>query len=89
MSGSRIIPGTEEVPNINGVYRAKVEVKGVKKVWDRVKVYNTISEAYKNKKQIRDNKYIGKTSSGIDVEMYLNKDGSIATAYPLYKKPKE
>ncbi|MCY8208348.1 T7SS effector LXG polymorphic toxin [Bacillus subtilis] len=98
MSGSRIIPGTEEVPDINGVYRAKVEVKGVKKVakssffpkeWDRVKVYNTISEAYKNKKQIRDNKYIGKTSSGIDVEMYLNKDGSIATAYPLYKKTKE
>ncbi|MEC1582471.1 EndoU domain-containing protein [Bacillus subtilis] len=59
MSGSRIIPGTEEVPDINGVYRAKVEVKGVKKVakssffpkeWDRVKVYNTISKAYKNKK---------------------------------------
>ncbi|MGD1414304.1 EndoU domain-containing protein [Bacillus stercoris] len=48
-----------------------------------------LTEAYKNKKQIRDNKYIGKTSSGIDVEMYLNKDGSIATAYPLYKKPKE
>ncbi|WP_430742322.1 T7SS effector LXG polymorphic toxin [Bacillus atrophaeus] len=98
MGGSRVIPGTEEVPDINGVYRAKVEVKGVKKVakssffpkeWDRVKVYNTISEAYKNKKQIRDNKYIGKTSSGIDVEMYINKDGSIATAYPLYKKPKE
>ncbi|WP_456279731.1 T7SS effector LXG polymorphic toxin [Bacillus sp. K7] len=98
MSGSRILPGTEEAPDINGVYRAKVEVNGVKKVarstffpkeWDRVKVYNTISEAYKNKKLIRDNKYIGKTSSGIDVEMYINKDGSISTAYPLYKKPKE
>ncbi|AGF28199.1 MULTISPECIES: T7SS effector LXG polymorphic toxin [Bacillus amyloliquefaciens group] len=98
MMGGNIIPGTEEVPDINGVYRAKVEVKGIKKVarstffpkeWDRIKVYNTISEAYKNKKQVRDNKYIGKTSSGIDVEMYINKDGSIATAYPLYKKPRE
>ncbi|MBU2660192.1 EndoU domain-containing protein [Bacillus cabrialesii] len=48
-----------------------------------------LAEAYKNKKQIRDNKYIGKTSSGVDVEMYINKNGSIATAYPLYKKPKE
>lgn len=45
-----------------------------------------IDEAYQNKKQIGSNKYKGVTSSGIKIEMYLNKDGSIATAYPLYKK---
>lgn len=30
MGGSRILPGTEEAPDVIGVYRAKVEVKGVK-----------------------------------------------------------
>ncbi|WNV78901.1 EndoU domain-containing protein [Bacillus atrophaeus] len=60
--GSRVIPGTEEVPDINGVYRAKVEVKGVKKVakssffpkgWDRVKVYNTFPKLQKQKTNTR------------------------------------
>ncbi|WP_244935257.1 EndoU domain-containing protein [Sporolactobacillus inulinus] len=45
-----------------------------------------MDEAYQSRKPIRLNKYRGITSSGIKIEMYLNKDGSIATAYPLYKK---
>ncbi|MFJ8068433.1 T7SS effector LXG polymorphic toxin [Peribacillus sp. NPDC096447] len=93
MMGGKIVPGTEETPDINGVYRAKVEVNGVMKIakstffpkdWDRVKVNNAINEAFENK--IKDgNRYVGRTSSGIDIGMYLNRDGTIATAFPLYK----
>lgn len=93
MMGGKIVPGSEETPDINGVYRAKVEINGVMKIakstffpkdWDRVKVNNAINEAFENK--IKDgNRYVGRTSSGIDIGMYLNRDGTIATAFPLYK----
>ncbi|WP_236251232.1 EndoU domain-containing protein [Bacillus sp. NSP9.1] len=95
MGGGKIIPGTETKPDKNGVYRAKVEVNGVTKKakssffpkdWNRADVLKAINEAYQSKKQVDIYKYIGKSSSGIEIEMYLNKDGSIATAYPLYKK---
>ncbi|MDQ0233417.1 EndoU domain-containing protein [Metabacillus malikii] len=93
--GGKIIPGTEKRPDKNGVYMAKVEIEGVKKIadssffpktWNRVDVLKAIDEAYQTKQQIGPNKYKGITNSGIKIEIYLNKDGSIATAYPLYKK---
>lgn len=74
---------------------AKVEIDGVSKIadssffpkeWNRIEVLNAIDEAYNSKIKVRSNKYRGVTSSGIKIEMYLNKDGSIVTAYPLYKK---
>ncbi|WP_255295588.1 WXG100 family type VII secretion target [Bacillus cereus] len=95
MMCGKIIPGTESVPDKNGIYRAKVEIDGVEKVakssffpkeWNRVDVLKGIDEAYQNKIQVGSYKYKGVTSSGIKIEMYLNTDGSIATAYPLYKK---
>ncbi|WP_260287070.1 T7SS effector LXG polymorphic toxin [Peribacillus aracenensis] len=95
MMGGKIVSGTEKKPDKNGVYMAKVEIDGVKKIadssffpkeWNRAEVLKAINEAYQSKEQIASNKYRGITSSGIKVEMYLNKDGSIATAYPLYKK---
>ncbi|WP_034323298.1 T7SS effector LXG polymorphic toxin [Bacillus zhangzhouensis] len=95
MQGGKVIPGSESLPDKNGIYRAKVEIDGVEKVakssffpkeWNRVDVLKAIDEAYQNKQQIGPNKFKGVTSSGMKIEMYLNKDGSIATAYPLYKK---
>ncbi|ENH96249.1 YqcG, partial [Gracilibacillus halophilus YIM-C55.5] len=95
MMGGKIIPGSEKIPDKNGVYEAKVEIGGKRKVakssffpkeWNRVDVLKAIDEAYQNKKQIGANKFIGKNSAGIKIEMFLNKDGSIATAYPLYNK---
>ncbi|PLR92379.1 T7SS effector LXG polymorphic toxin [Bacillus halotolerans] len=95
MMGGKIIPGTEKKPDTNGVYMAKVEVDGVKKIadssffpkeWNRADVLKAIDEAYQTKKQIGSNKFRGISASGIKIEMYLNKDGTIATAYPLYKK---
>lgn len=95
MMGGKIIPGTEKKPDKNGVYMAKVEVESVKKIadssffpreWNRADVLKAIDEAYHTRKQVRSNKYRGITSTGIKIEMYLNNDGTIATAYPLYKK---
>jgi len=94
MMGGKIIPETETLPDINGVYRANVEISGIRKIakssffpkdWDRVQVLEAISEAFENKRQIGNNKYSGTSSSGITIEMYLNSDGSIATAYPIYR----
>jgi Bacterial EndoU nuclease len=94
MMGGKLVPGTETKPDKNGIYKAKVEVEGERKLakssffpkdWNRVQVLEAINEAYDSKRQIDDNKFLGKTSSGIHIEMYLNKDGSIATAYPIYK----
>ncbi|MCK1981364.1 MULTISPECIES: T7SS effector LXG polymorphic toxin [Peribacillus] len=94
MMGGKIVPGTETMPDRNGVYRATVEVNGVRKNvdssffpkdWDRVQVLKSIEEAFVNKRQIGRNKYSSLTSSGITIEMYLKPDGSIATAYPIYE----
>ncbi|MFK8881687.1 T7SS effector LXG polymorphic toxin [Bacillus velezensis] len=95
MMGGKIIPDTEKKPDKNGVYMTKVEVGSVKKIadssffpreWNRADVLKAIDEAYHTRKQVRSNKYRGITSTGIKIEMYLNSDGTIATAYPLYKK---
>ncbi len=95
MMGGRIIPGTETTPDKNGVYEANVIINGKKKNvpssffpqhWDRVAVLNAIREAYKNKKIIKGNKYFGKTSSGMTIEMYIDRNGIILTAYPKYDK---
>ncbi|WP_373022270.1 EndoU domain-containing protein [Terribacillus halophilus] len=52
----------------------------------RVSSKRAIDDAYQNKTQIGSNKFIGETPSGIKIEMFLNKNGLIATAYPLYNK---
>uniref|UniRef100_A0A7U3YGC7 Bacterial EndoU nuclease domain-containing protein n=1 Tax=Geobacillus sp. (strain Y4.1MC1) TaxID=581103 RepID=A0A7U3YGC7_GEOS0 len=93
MGGGKIVPGSESLCNCHGVYFANVEVNGVKKQvpstffpkdWSRVDVLNAIKEAYENKTQLRGNKYIGTTSSGMRIEMYLDSMGKIITAYPKY-----
>ncbi|MFJ7853946.1 T7SS effector LXG polymorphic toxin [Peribacillus frigoritolerans] len=94
MMGGKIVPGSETRPDRNGVYRAKVVIDGVEKrakssffpkEWDRVQVLKAIDEAFKNKTQIGENKYSGLTSSGLQIDMYLKTDGSVATAYPIYE----
>jgi len=49
-------------------------------------VIQAVSEAYKNKRSIGGGKYAGFTAAGLEIHMYLNKDGkTIATAFPIYK----
>src|SRR5690625_3115434 len=72
MMGGKIIPGTKTPPDKNGVYMAKVEIKGVKKKpnssffpehWDRVDVLKAVGEAFENKKHLGRGIYEGETRS--------------------------
>lgn len=92
----RIIPGTESPVNQFGVYNAKVEVNGIKKITNNgystffpadmspQQVVDAINEAYDNKKYSRRNMYAGDTSIGITINMYIDDNGKIISAYPIY-----
>ena len=47
-------------------------------------VVDCINEAYTNRVYLRGNKYSGITLNGMEIEMYLDADGKILSAYPLY-----
>lgn len=95
-SGS-IIEGTKG-PALNdaGVYEARVEVDGIPKKanggystffpdhMSPQEVVDTINEAYSNKVLAYGNKYIGKSSNGLKIGMYIRKsDGKIISAFPM------
>ena len=93
-SGS-IIEGTKS-PALNdaGVYEAKVEVNGTLKKANGGKstffpdhmspqeVVDAINEAYSNMELIEGSRYSGTSRNGIDIEIILNSEGKIITAYP-------
>ena len=93
-SGS-IIEGTKS-PTLNdaGVYEAKVEVNGILKKANGGKstffpdhmspqeVVDAINEAYSNMELIEGSRYSGTSRNGIDIEIILNSEGKIITAYP-------
>ncbi len=85
-------------PDKNGVYEAIVEVQGKSKKapssffpknWTKNDVVNAINDAYTNKipdLKKGNNYFEGKSNNGVTVGMYLNKDGTIATAFPIHGK---
>ncbi|WP_339189593.1 EndoU domain-containing protein [Paenibacillus sp. FSL R5-0490] len=86
------IVGKVDTPNEFGVYQANVEINGVPKgpkstffpkEWTPQQVIDSVNEAYNNKVNIKNNKYIGKTSTGMEVELILRND-KIISAYPIY-----
>lgn len=88
---NRVILGTEILPDKHGVYKGFVFVNGVTKrvvssfypqKWAPQQVINAINEAYKNKVNVFRNRYIG-DFQGIQIEMYLNPEGKIKSAYPI------
>ena len=93
-SGS-IIEGTKS-PALNdaGVYEEKVEVNGTLKKANGGKstffpdhmspqeVVDSINEAYSNMELIEGSRYSGTSRNGIDIEIILNSEGKIITAYP-------
>ncbi len=93
-SGS-IIEGTKS-PALNdaGVYEAKVKVNETLKKANGGKstffpdhmspqeVVDTINEAYSNMELIEGSRYSGTSRNGIDIEIILNSEGKIITAYP-------
>ncbi|HDR7716938.1 MULTISPECIES: EndoU domain-containing protein [Bacillus cereus group] len=83
---------TEE-PNEHGVYKAEVEVNGIPKEfessffpkdWNRVEVLQAVKEAYNNREYTgRGNRYIGRTSHGIEIMMFIDSRNRVISAFPL------
>lgn len=80
----------------HGVYKAKVMIENVEKGpystffpkhWSEEQVEKAILEAYENRQLERVNpeRYQATLSSGVRIEMQLDKDGSIITAYPIWE----
>ena len=96
-TSGNIIEGTKgSVLNDAGVYEAKVEVNGIPKKanggystffpdhMSPQEVVDAINEAYSNKVLAHGNKYIGKSSNGLKIGMYIRKsDGKIISAFPM------
>ena len=95
-TSGNVIPETESSTNNFGIYKAKVEVNGIPKTanggfssfypksMSPQEVIGSINEAYRNRVYIRGNTYSGLTSSGMEIEMFLDKNGKIISAYPVY-----
>ena len=86
----RILKITRQ-PNKYGVYEAEFRAFGQTKKstffpdrWSRQKVLDSIYEAYFNPVNKSRNARVGKTTDGLRVKMYLDQEGNIATAFPLY-----
>ncbi|WP_426980666.1 EndoU domain-containing protein [Bacillus pseudomycoides] len=86
------IVGNLDPSNEFGVYQAKVEINGVlkgpkstffPKDWTHQQVIDAVNEAFNNKVNIKNNRYIGKTSNGMAIEIIL-RNNKIISAYPVY-----
>lgn len=92
----QIISGTESEPNEQGVYEAEVEVSSVAKTsnggkssffpdeWTAQEVVDAINEAYENREFITGNTYEGLSSEGVLINMYLDQNDQIISAFPIY-----
>ncbi|WP_246054464.1 EndoU domain-containing protein, partial [Paenibacillus anaericanus] len=86
------IVGNIDPPNEFGVYQANIEINGVvkgpkstffPKEWTPQQVIDAVNEAFNNKVIIKNNKYIGETGTGMEIEFILRND-KIISAYPVY-----
>lgn len=97
-SPGKIIEGTKGSEDENGVYIAQIEVDGIAKISNRGRssfypenmtpqdVVDAINEAYDTRQEIDEDKYEGETSRGFLIQMYINDNGKITTAFPIYEK---
>lgn len=92
---AHLVEGTKSKLDRHGVYRGKVEKNGIKKTamstffpqsWTAQQVVDAIQEAYHNKKFVSGNIYNGTTKEGITVQMYLDENDKIISAFPKYVK---
>ena len=95
-SRGKIIPGTRSDKDKRGVFTAKVEVSGEKKNgfssfypedWSPQEVVDSINTAYKdalsNPQNPRGKLWIG-YDGDLEIDMYLNDNDKIVTAYPIF-----
>ena len=93
-SPGKIIDGTRGTPNEFGIYEGKVEVNGVAKTANKgistffpeemtpQQVVDTINEAYDTKVLRISNQYQGIAKNGMKVNMYLDSNSKIISAFP-------
>lgn len=94
-SAGSIVSGTKTSPDANGVYTGKVQVSGVDKTGNRgyssfypeymtpQDVVDAIRHAYENREHETGNTYIGESGLGFDIEMYLDDNNKIISAFPV------
>lgn len=96
-SKGKIIDGTRSDADENGVFTGKVEVSGVKKngfssfypeSWTPQQVVDAINTAYDDALSDKSNPHgsiwIGYCGD-LEIDMYLNSDKKITTAFPVYE----
>ena len=95
-TSGNVIPGTESSNNNFGVYKAKVEVNGIPKTANGgfstfysknlspQQVVDAINEAYSNceLKLGTRNTYQGVANNGMKIDMFLDQNGKIISAFP-------
>jgi hypothetical protein len=93
-SPGKIIDGTRGMPNEFGIYEGKVEVNRVAKTANKgistffpeemtpQQVVDTINEAYDTKVLRISNQYQGIAKNGMKVNMYLDSNSKIISAFP-------
>jgi hypothetical protein len=99
-SKGRILDGTRGKKDENGVFTAKVEVDGVKKEgfssfypedWSPQEVVDAINTAYRDaladKQNPRGSLWIGHAGK-LEIDMYLDDNRKILTAYPIHRGKK-
>lgn len=96
-SSGKIIDGTKNEKDNNGVYEAKVEVNGISKAGNGgmssfypenltpQEVIDAINQAYDSRVNLRGNAYVWESDGGLEIEMYLDADNKIISAFPIYK----
>lgn len=91
-----MIPGTENLLNDFGVYKAQVKVNNIPKTGNGgystfyakdlspQEVIDSINEDYANRIFVEEsrNSYVGVSKRGLIIEMYINKKGKIISAFP-------
>jgi hypothetical protein len=91
-----VLEPTRSALDEHGVYEANVVIEGIRKGprssffpahWTAQEVEAAIEEAYRNKVPYgyTPGRYRHTTSQGLTIELQLLKDGSIQSAYPIYK----
>lgn len=93
--GTYVLEPTRSAPDAHGVYEANVMIEGVKKKarstffpahWTPQEVETAIDQAYRSRKPApRLGAFRGPSASGVEIEMNIDPQGQIQTAYPVYK----
>ncbi|WP_282804568.1 minor capsid protein [Clostridium tetani] len=93
-----IIESTRSKIDKNGVYSAKVIIDGFPKIAKSTffpanmtpqQIVNSINEAYLTIELYKGEMMKGTAKNGLNIGMYLDKDGKISTAFPLMLQRKE